>query len=121
MTEVLTDAKGRKLTLRKLTVLDQARMLRAIGSRDPKQAQNQPYVQLVECACMVEAIDGVPVVMPNNEAQIDALLGKLGDEGTAVLFAHRTAEIQRVMKEAEAALEGGGGAPDSPLSKSAPS
>jgi hypothetical protein len=121
MSDVLTDARGRKLTLRKLSVLDQARMLRAIGSRDPKQAQNQPYVQLVECACMVGAIDGVPVLMPNNEVQIDALLGRLGDEGAAVLLPHRTAEIQRVMKEAEAALEGGGGAPESPLSQSAPS
>lgn len=102
MAETLTDAKGRSLELRKMTVLDQARMLRAIG---PKQAENQPYVQLVECACMVSAIDGVPALMPTTEQTIDALLGRLGDDGIAAVMAKRMAEIQSIMEAAQAAME----------------
>ena len=119
MSEVLSDAKGRKLTLRKLNVRDQARMLRAIGSRDPRQAENQPYVQMVECACMVAELDGVPVPMPVKEDQIDALLDRLGDEGMAVLYGHRAAEIKRIVAEAEAAMAGG--AETSPLDPSSSS
>jgi hypothetical protein len=78
-------------------------MLRAIGSRDPKQAENQPYVQMVECACMVSDIDGVPQPLPSKEEHIDGMLDRLGDEGMAAIYVHRSAEIKRVMEEAEAA------------------
>lgn len=117
---VLTDAKGRKLTLRTLTVRDQARMLRAIGSINPNQAQNQPYVQIVECAFMVADIDGVPQPMPSTEGQIDGALDRLGDEGMSVVMIHRAEEVRKVMDAAQAAIEAGGSEPD-PLSASAPS
>lgn len=117
---VLTDAKGRKLTLRRLTVRDQAKMLRAIGSVNPQQAQNQPYVQLVECAFMVADIDGVPQPLPSTEAQIDAAFDRLGDEGAAAVMIHRADEINKVMEAAQAAVEAGGSEPN-PLSASAPS
>jgi hypothetical protein len=95
---VLTDAGGRKITLRKLSVLDQARMLRAVG---PRQAENQPYFHLVECACMVADIDGVPLLLPGSEQQIDGLLGRLGDEGIAAVMIHRVAEVRAAMTAAE--------------------
>lgn len=100
--EVITDSAGRKITLRKLTVVDQARLLRAIG---PKQAENQPYVQLVEMACMAADIDGIPLPFPTNETQIDALLGRLGDSAVNELYGARLAAIQKLVDEAEAAKE----------------
>jgi hypothetical protein len=100
--DVITDAKGRKITLRKLNVLDQVKMLRAIG---PRQAENQPYFQLVECACMVDAIDGVPLMMPANEQQIDAAIGRLGDDGMAAIMVHRMEDIQATTRAAQAAAE----------------
>lgn len=102
--KTVTDAKGRVIGIRKLTVVDQVRMLRAIG---PAQSQNEPYVQTVECACMALDIDGVPLPFPRNEAQIDANLTKLGDDGVNALFAVRIAEIQAGIAAAEAAAEGG--------------
>ena len=75
-------------------------MLRAIG---PRQAENQPYFQLVECACMADLIDGVPVPMPGNEAQIDAAINRLGDDGMAAIMVHRMEEVQATMAAAEAA------------------
>ena len=112
---VLTDTLGRKLTLRKLTVLDQARMMRAIG---PVQASNDPYRTLVQLAFMVTDIDGVPVPFPTNEAQIDAAIGRLKDEGYLALGAYFKSEVDKAQAEAEAALQVEGGKPD-PLAASA--
>lgn len=112
---VVTDAQGRKITLRKITVLDQVKMLRAIG---PRQAENQPYFQLVECACMADMIDGVPLLMPANEAQIDAAISRLGDDGMAAIMVHRMEDLQATMKAAEDAAASAPPLevkPDSPL------
>ena len=119
MAGMVTDAKGRKITLRDLTVLDQVKMLRAIG---PKQAENQPYYGMVESACMASAIDGVPVIMPANESQIDAVIAKLGDEGMAAIMVHRVAAIQATVRAAEQAAERAAehaeAEPESPLAPS---
>jgi len=102
---IITDARGRKLTLRKMTVIDQTRMFRAIGA---DQSQNQPYVQIVECAYMVSDIDGLPVPAPVSERQIDAAISRLGDDGVAAVMVHRIAEIQATTSAAEAAAEANG-------------
>lgn len=99
--KVVTDARGRKITLRKITVMDQVKMLRAIG---PRQAENQPYFHLVECAYMADMIDSVPVPMPTNELQIDAAIARLGDDGMAAIMVHRMEEVQATMAAAEAAM-----------------
>lgn len=112
--KVLTDARGRKITLRDLTIMDQMRMLRAIG---PAQAGNQPYVQMVQIACMVDAIDGVPQPFPTNERGIDAAVTRLGDDGMAAVMMNMIAEQNRVMEAAQKAVEGGDPAPD-PLAPS---
>jgi hypothetical protein len=112
--KVLTDAKGRKITLRDLTIMDQMKMLRAIGAA---QASNQPYVQMVTVACMVDAIDGVPQPFPTNERGIDAAVSRLGDDGMAVVMMDMITEQNRVMEAAQRAVEGGDAAPD-PLAPS---
>lgn len=104
MTETLVDAKGRKLTTREITVLDQVKLLRAIG---PAQSSNTPYVRLVTAAAMVTMIDGTPMPMPVNERQIDAAIERLGDEGFAAIAVHMQAEQERVERAAEAAAEAG--------------
>ena len=114
MAEVITDAAGRKLELRKLNALDQVRMLRAIGA---EQAQNQPYVHMVECAFMVSAIDGVPQPLPTSERTIDGAIGRLGDDGMAAVMVQRIKEISAATDAAEAASEAG--KTDSPLPPSA--
>ena len=101
--EVITDAKGRKITLRKLNVLDQVRLLRAVGA---DQARNQPYVEIVTMSASVSDIDGVPVLLPVNERQIDAAIGRIGDEGFAALMVYMQREVAAVQSAAEAAADG---------------
>lgn len=113
--EVLTDARGRKITIRKINVLDQVKLLRAIG---PTQSSNQPYVQIVMMVASVADIDGVPLAMPTNETHIDALVRRIGDEGFAVLQVKIERDLAELNAAAEQALEAGQAPPD-PLAPSA--
>lgn len=113
---VITDARGRKLTLRKLNVLDQVKLLRAIG---PDQSNNQPYVMIANLAASVSDIDGVPVPMPTKERDIDACIARLDDDGFNALRVHFQQEIADAEAAAEAAVAGG--AKPGPLEPSASS
>lgn len=76
----VTDARGRVLSLRRLTVLDRLRLFKAAG---PLLAENAPWFGMAVLAASVDAIDGVPVPLPSSEAQIEAAVMRLGDEGLA--------------------------------------
>lgn len=77
-TETVTDDIGRRLTIRRLTTLDRLRLFKAAG---PVLAQNQPWLGMALIASSVAAIDDVPIPPPANEAQIEAMVGRLGDAG----------------------------------------
>ncbi len=81
---MVTDAKGRRLHLRKLTALDKLRLFKAAGSG---LAQNQPWLGMAVLAASVAAIDDVPVPQPANEQQVEALVARLGDAGIAAIGA----------------------------------
>ncbi|HVC15972.1 MAG TPA: hypothetical protein VNE18_01590 [Rhodanobacter sp.] len=83
---ILTDAKGRRITFKTMTVLDQSRIIRIIGRADPMDAQNQPYVSMAMAACSVTDIDGVPRPAPVKPEHIEAAIDALGDEGYAALI-----------------------------------
>jgi hypothetical protein len=76
------DAKGRRLSLRRLTALDTLRLFKAAG---PILAQNEPWLSMAGLAFSVLEIDGVPVPAPTTEAQIEGLIDRLGDEGLAAV------------------------------------
>ena len=78
--QVVTDDGGRKLALRRMTVLDKLRLFKAAGSQ---LSQNGPWLGIALLACSITEIDDVPVPMPGNEQQIEALVARLGDEGIA--------------------------------------
>lgn len=99
---VLTDAKGRKLTVKDLSALEQLRLLRAIG---PDQSMNQPYVMSVQAAASVTFIDTVPCPKPTNERQIDAMIDRLGDEGLAVVQLHQQMVMVKAYRAAQDAIE----------------
>ena len=80
----VTDATGRRLQLRRLTALDKLRLFKAAG---PVLAQNQSWLGMAVLAASVSAIDDVPVPAPANEAQIEALVARLGDAGIAAVGA----------------------------------
>jgi hypothetical protein len=81
-TQTVTDAEGRRLTLRRLTALDRLRLFKAAG---PLLSQNQPWLGMAVLASSVAAIDEVPIPPPINEMQIEAMIGRLGDAGTAAI------------------------------------
>jgi hypothetical protein len=72
------DSVGRRYTLRPMTVLDRLRLFKAVGA---ELAGNDAYLGLAYYACAVSAIDDVPVPLPVNEAQVEALVGRIGDAG----------------------------------------
>lgn len=78
------DARGRQITLRRLTALDRLRLFKAAG---PVLSQNQPWLGMAVLASSVTAIDDVPVPAPATEHQIEALVARLGDEGIAAIAA----------------------------------
>jgi len=113
---VVTDAMGRKLTVRKLSVLDQVRLLRAIGGG---QSSNEPYVNIVTMAASVKQIDDFPIPEITNERQIDFAIGKIGDEGFAALMVDMNKRVAEVMAAAEAANATAEVVPADPLAPSA--
>lgn len=80
----VVDETGRRLRLRPLTALDTLRLLKAAG---PVLAQNQPWLSMAMLAVAVTEIDGVPIPVPTNEAQIEAIVERLGDSGLAAVAA----------------------------------
>lgn len=107
------DSRGRRIAWKSPSFLDQVRLLRAIGA---DQASNETYVGIVNVACSVASIDGVPVPRPTNERQIDAAIGSLGDEGIAAILAFMAEQKRKAAADAAAALAGD--APADPLSQS---
>ena len=89
----VTDAQGRRLALRRLGALDKLRLFKAAGAQ---LAQNQPWLGMALLAASVAAIDDIPVPPPTSEAQIEALISKLGDDGinaVATALAPETAPL----------------------------
>ncbi len=77
-----TDAAGRTLELRRPGALDRLRLFKALG---PVLSGNDRYVGYAMLAYCVQAIDGVPVPAAMSEAQLEALVGRLGDAGLAAV------------------------------------
>lgn len=78
----VTDGQGRRIAVRRLTALDKLRLFKAAG---PALAQNQPWLGMAVLAASVVAIDDVPVPSPTTEAQVEALVSRLGDHGIAAV------------------------------------
>lgn len=76
--EVVEDAKGRKILMRKPSVLAQFRIVEAVG---PQVAANQTYMQMINPLIYVGAIDGAPVALPTSLLETEALIARLDDDG----------------------------------------
>jgi hypothetical protein len=74
----ITDASGRILTIRRPTTLDRLHLFKAVG---PALSANERYLGLAMLAFAVMAVDGVPLPRPTSEAQIDAAVDRIGDDG----------------------------------------
>jgi hypothetical protein len=84
MEQVIIDDAGRRLSLRKVGVLETLRLYKALG---PELAMNGPYMAAARIAASVAMIDHVPVPFPANEAAVEALLARLDEDGVAAVAA----------------------------------
>lgn len=76
---VLTDSKGRKITLRELDPLQESRIFMAVG---PENSGNSAYMSgYAFPAAMVEYVDSDFYSIPANLKQIEGRLVVLGREG----------------------------------------
>lgn len=80
---VVTDSRGRKITLQKPSVLSQFRIVRAMGA---EAAANQTYMGMVLPLIFVAEIDGEPVPFPKSELQVEALIQKLDEPGIKAIM-----------------------------------
>jgi hypothetical protein len=92
MADVVSDAAGRKLVLRRMGAVEQLRIFKALG---PELSENGPYVNGALIAASVAMIDELPLPFPVNEAGVEAALERIGLEAMAVVaraMAPQTAE-----------------------------
>jgi len=75
MEEVVVDAQGRKLTLRRVGAVEQMRIFKALG---PVLSENGPYVNGAMIAAAVAMIDELPLPFPTSEAAVEAALERIG-------------------------------------------
>ena len=78
----VTDAGGHRLQYRRPGALDRLRLFKALG---PALSGNDRYVGYAMLAFCVVAIDDVPVPAPVSEAQVEALVARLGDAGLVAI------------------------------------
>ena len=74
----ITDAAGRRITVRRMTALDKLRLFKAAGQ---ELASNDRWLAMAMLASAVIAVDDIPLPLPVNEALIEAAVAKLGDQG----------------------------------------
>lgn len=96
---VITDAKSRKITLKKPGVLAQFRLVEALGER----AKNEVYTSMVLPLIYVADIDGNAVFQPKNIREIEALIQQLDEEGIEAVSAAVMANFGKSNTEADKA------------------
>jgi hypothetical protein len=82
VSEVVVDKTGRTISLRRVGVLEQLRLYKALG---PELSRNDVYMSLAITAASAAMIDGIPVPFPASEAGLEAALERLGDVGVAAI------------------------------------
>jgi hypothetical protein len=77
-TVTVTDTRGRKIKLRRLTPLLRTRLFKVIG---PVNTQNPGVVGYYQMVVSVVGIDDEEIPFPTKETQIEAMLDRLGEDG----------------------------------------
>ncbi|MGH8259847.1 MAG: hypothetical protein ACRES6_08965 [Steroidobacteraceae bacterium] len=105
---VISDALGRRLTIREPDVLQESRLVRALGDAAMNTAWMMSFAMP---AAMVTQIDAETVPFPMSERQIEAAVQRLGRPGLMAVMRH----IQSLAEasEQEAAIKKSAGTLDS--------
>lgn len=76
------DGRGRAITLKKPGVLAQFRLVKLLGDA----AQNQTYMAMLFPLLYVAEIDGDAQFFPQSEAEIEALIQRLDEDGVGAVM-----------------------------------
>jgi hypothetical protein len=72
------DSRGRLIKVKKLSALDRMRLFKAMGA---VHAENRMAASYAATAAAVTELDGMMVPFPTSDIQLDALVGRLDEEG----------------------------------------
>jgi hypothetical protein len=75
-TTTFGDANGRTITIKKMDPVSRMRLLKAVG---PTNSKNEGYMGYAALAACVTHIDNVQENTPTSEAQIEAMVARLGE------------------------------------------
>lgn len=95
----VTDATGRKITLRKPGVLAQYRLIEMLGDT----AKNGVYVRMALPMMYVATIDGDPVAQPARKSELEALIQRLEEPGVACVMEGVAEHFDKADAEADKA------------------
>ena len=79
----VVDAAGRIFTIRKLTALDQFKLIELAGADN---VLNSVWLGWARMACCITALNETPLLFPRTKAEINANVDLLGDAGLDVVF-----------------------------------
>lgn len=73
------------ITLKKPGILSQYRIVEVVGG---ESSSNQTYMGMVLPLLWITAIDGVPLPAPSTKRELEALITRLGEDGTSAVMEH---------------------------------
>ena len=80
---VVTDSRGRKLTLRQPKFADEFRIVAVVGA---ELAANQVYMGMLNPLLFIAEIDGMVQPFPSSKIAVDSLINTAGREGFLAAF-----------------------------------
>lgn len=80
---MVSDKRGRVITLKKPGVLAQYRLIEILGD----SAKNETYMAMVLPLIYVSAIDDDPVYQPAKKSEVEALIQRLDEDGISAVMA----------------------------------
>lgn len=78
----IKDSQGRSITLRRPPVLQQFRLIEAIGDA----ARNEVYVQMILPLLYVSAIGGDATIPFSKKSEVEAMIQRLDEDGLAAVM-----------------------------------
>lgn len=92
----VTDKSGRKLVLREIEILDEARIVRMCGDASSNQGYMMGYVMP---AVAVASIDGDPCPIPMTVRELEFTIKRVGREGMSAVMDHLVKRVEEGQKD----------------------
>lgn len=82
------DARGRKIGLRKPTLLSQYKLVEFLGDT----AKNEAFMSMLMPIVMVAELDGEVIHPPRSRLELDALITRIDDDGLTAIASYLAGE-----------------------------